>query len=891
MAKSKGKCPGCDDVGPVGDACDGKACQKRGYHYIPNSLWKRAHDTQDGKPDPNIGKLIGDFLVVGLLGSGGFGKVYLALQAPLFRLKGALKLIEFPTENEEFAEALLEKFQGEAEALAELNHPNIVKLIKYGVHEGRPYLVMEFVDKGTTLRSEINVRAKREENFDHQELRHIFGQILNGLEAAHDKSIIHRDIKPENIMLQRVAGNPFHTKILDFGTAKIVERRDTTKWPLGSPSYMAPEQIGLSGLGTWTDLYALGVMAFELVTGRRPFPGETDKEIVSKKLDEEFDPFEQIAHLKLPSEFLLFLGKALAREPKHRFQDVPEFQQAMRVAFDSLAEFDGAVGPGGANLTFLLQSGDIVEFASDKQLASEPQDKPSKLPEVSSDKPKSAMGRVIAALAILAAAGGGLFYFGADFMPMTSNATPKAADATVGVPDGGSALVSADESDDDAGVEDIEETSDVPDGADVESDADDAEEDVEPSPFAALPAHGVVGLSTGKFHSCALRKDGRIHCWGANRDGELGTGDLRAVGDDETAESAVLLDFGDPVKDVIAAGDREASFTCVLTQPGDVRCWGANKHGQLGYGHTDSIGDEKPVGPQHPPPVQVGGEVKELAAGASKFASHVCAILADDSVKCWGSSKFGMLGYGHTNEIGDDEIPATVGPVQVGGTPMEISAGKYNTCVVLDDGKLRCWGWNSVGQLGLGNTEDLGDDEIPTSVDPIDVGGKVEQVSVGRRHVCALLDEGRVRCWGWNNKGQLGYGHTRNIGDDETPADAGDVELSAPAVAVAAGGLHSCALLVDGKVQCWGDNKFGQLGYGHERNVGDTNPPKSVGTVYLDQDVLAVSTGSYHTCVIVESGQLRCWGFNTDGQLGLGHTNNVGDDETPMSVTTFGFGE
>ena len=114
MAEETGKCPGCDETGEVGEACEGKACKKRGYHYIPDEYWDAAHESDDGKPDPNIGQIIGDFLVVGMLGSGGFGKVYLALQAPLFRLKGALKLLEFPTKNEEFAEALLDKFQGEA---------------------------------------------------------------------------------------------------------------------------------------------------------------------------------------------------------------------------------------------------------------------------------------------------------------------------------------------------------------------------------------------------------------------------------------------------------------------------------------------------------------------------------------------------------------------------------------------------------------------------------------------------------------------------------------------------------------------------------------------------------------------------------------------------------
>src|SRR5690606_15339790 len=115
------------------------------------------------------------------------------------------------------------KFQGEAEALAQLSHPNIVRLLKSGMHGERPYLVMEFVEGGKTLREEVYQRAQANAAFTHAELLSIFQQILNGLEAAHQQSIIHRDIKPENIMLQPVVGNPHYVRILDFGTAKFVE--------------------------------------------------------------------------------------------------------------------------------------------------------------------------------------------------------------------------------------------------------------------------------------------------------------------------------------------------------------------------------------------------------------------------------------------------------------------------------------------------------------------------------------------------------------------------------------------------------------------------------------------------------------------------------------------
>lgn len=886
MSDELGKCPSCDEPGEVGQPCEGVACRKRGYHFVPKAYWDRAHAKPNQSPDPLIGQLIGDFLVVDTLGAGGFGKVCLALQSPLFRLRGALKLLEFPNDDPKFQQALLEKFQGEAEVLAELSHPNIVRLIKYGIHRNRPYLVMEYLERGLTLRDEIFSRARAKKGFSHQELRHIFHQMLNGLEAAHDRKIIHRDLKPENIMLQRVVGNPAHVRILDFGIAKFVEGQTDTKWPLGSPSYMAPEQVSLQNLGTWTDLYALGVMFFEMVTGRRPFPGESDEAIMGKKLGGSFDPFEQVADLEIPQPTVDFLRRALARKPQDRQQTVAEFRRDLDAALDALEGHPGAIGEGGRALTHLLESKDIVELGD--VAADGGGSGPPEIPgEASAGAAGRGRGRLFALVALVALLGAGAFLVRGQFggvadedagadRPARDHAL-VAARADGGPTDAGrvnAAVV-------DTGVDDAGPADAV---AGAEADAVDAPEDAaELDAGPALPAWAMTQISAGKYHTCGVRADGKLRCWGGNFDGELGLGHTRKIGDDEAPNRIAALDFGRPVTQVVAAGDRQAGFTCALLEGGKVRCWGANKHGQLGYGHTRNLGDDETL--DKLPDVGLRGSVTQIAAGASKFGSHVCALMDDHTMRCWGSGKFGMLGYGHTNVIGDDELPSTVGKVAVGGPVAAIAAGKYNTCAILEDRSLRCWGWNAQGQLGLGHTRDVGDDEIPASVDPIDVGGEVAQVSVGRRHMCAVLDDGRVRCWGWNNHGQLGLGNTDNIGDDETPASVAPVDLSGPAEQVACGSLHSCALLEDGKIQCWGDNKFGQLGYGHDHAVGDKAPPKSVGTVYLGEPATAVVAGSYHTCALLDSGQVRCWGYNDQGQLGYGHTNLIGDDEMPGSVS------
>ena len=142
------------------------------------------------------------------------------------------------------------------------------------------------------------------------------------------------------------------------------------------------------------------------------------------------------------------------------------------------------------------------------------------------------------------------------------------------------------------------------------------------------------------------------------------------------------------------------------------------------------------------------------------------------------------------------------------------------------------------------------------------------------------MQDGTARCWGRNNKGQLGLGHTNDIGDDETPASLKPIELDGPVTDIVAGSLHTCALL-DGKVRCWGDNKFGQLGYSHTRAVGDDEPVNTVAAVYLGADAISVSAGSYHACVVTKEENVRCWGYNKFGQLGYGHTKTIGDTETP----------
>ena len=194
--------------------------------------------------------------------------------------------------------------------------------------------------------------------------------------------------------------------------------------------------------------------------------------------------------------------------------------------------------------------------------------------------------------------------------------------------------------------------------------------------------------------------------------------------------------------------------------------------------------------------------------------------------------------------MGDGETPASVGPVAIGGPAAQVDVGENYACALLTTGTVRCWGEAGLGQLGYGlGTETIGDDDLPTSVDPLRFGAAILQVSAGSDHTCALLTGGAVQCWGRNGSGQLGYGHDTRVGETDPHDAGGNVMLAGPAVEVAAGGDHTCARLDSGDVQCWGRNEYGQLGYGNTTFIGDTELPTAVGAVDLGGSAIRIVAG------------------------------------------------
>ncbi|MFN7003541.1 MAG: RCC1 domain-containing protein [Roseinatronobacter sp.] len=373
----------------------------------------------------------------------------------------------------------------------------------------------------------------------------------------------------------------------------------------------------------------------------------------------------------------------------------------------------------------------------------------------------------------------------------------------------------------------------------------------EPAASSAAARTGVRDVAVGANHTCAVAQSGSVWCWGENSGGAIGDGTLvrRLV-------PTRVVDLDGPHV-AVAVGE---GFSCALSESGAVHCWGRNTRGQLGDGTTSN--SVRPV------PVRgLQSGVQAITAGAGS----ACAINAQGRVLCWGENSDGQLGDGSTT--------ARSRPVRVqglGGDVQAISAGSRHACALNRNGRAMCWGANRRGQLGDGTyTRRL----VATRV--AGVPRDARAISVGGGHSCMLDRQGRVLCWGWNGDGALGSGNyessplrvrARRIG-------TGAIALSALGEAWEAGNVprgHTCAVMADGRTMCWGRNDQGQIGNG---GTGGSARPLRVRGLSTPQH-LAQGVGQ-HRCAINAAGRLMCWGENVYGQLG---NDSISIARTPVAV-------
>lgn len=391
-----------------------------------------------------------------------------------------------------------------------------------------------------------------------------------------------------------------------------------------------------------------------------------------------------------------------------------------------------------------------------------------------------------------------------------------------------------------------------------------------------VPQGGIIALSAGQFHTCALISDGSARCWGEGGRGQLGTDPYPPSRNEATLEDSVytvaVQNLSAPAVAITAGGFE----TCAANSSG-LQCWGYNFYGQLGSS-----------APFSKVPVQV-----TAVTGASKVAAgtgFACALVNADTTNkpvCWGDNTDGRLGAGLT--VARSSIRTPVAGISSAST---LDLGNGQACAIPSGATVPlCWGSNSNGQVGDGTTTAR---PTPVAVSGLATASGLEaggaRDAAERGHTCALTSNNKVSCWGRNGNGELGVEENDgSLADHSTPVvvqydsnparpdtDPRNVTLADldSVTSVVTGGFHSCALRSDGTVWCWGRNDVGQLGDGSTTEwhhaVQVQKDDADLANNHPLTGVRALTVGADFTCALLATGSAKCWGGNGHGQLGDG---------------------
>lgn len=365
-------------------------------------------------------------------------------------------------------------------------------------------------------------------------------------------------------------------------------------------------------------------------------------------------------------------------------------------------------------------------------------------------------------------------------------------------------------------------------------------------------------VSAGTSHTCAIRLSRRLYCWGSDRYGQLGDG-----GTNVNQADPVEVAGGGEWAAVSAGGtsphgaeEATESHTCAIKTTGQLYCWGDDTYGQLGHGGPNVNQVE---------PVEVDGGGTDWAS-VTTGGYHTCALKDSGRLYCWGSDGSGRLGNGGTDT--DENQPVEVeAPIGSATNWVAVSAGESHSCALRTRGRLYCWGSDGSGELGDGFPE-------VSQPAPVQVGVATTwaAVTTGAGHTCATKTNGRLYCWGWGDRGQLGNGgHTNQY----TPTQVG---VATNWSAVEGGFAHTCGRKSNGRLFCWGSDDSGELGDGMPLALQTTPVPVVGGTNWG-----GIAAGGAHTCALKTNRRLLCWGGGGSGQLGIGVTTT--SQPTPVRVS------
>jgi alpha-tubulin suppressor-like RCC1 family protein/tRNA A-37 threonylcarbamoyl transferase component Bud32 len=841
-------------------------------------------------PRAALAELEADYDILDELGRGGSAIVFRARDRALGR-DVAIKVLR--TQPHEDAEAVA-RLEREARTVAQLQHPNIVTL--YGIRrlrDDRLALIMQLVP-GRSLREWLAEHGA----LSWSDAERILVDVAAALSSAHDAGIVHRDVKPENIFLDAATGRAM---LSDFGVARAIDSASSVTLPgsaIGTPAYMSPEQIDGAAPDARSDLYSLGLVGWEMLSGRRPWDGESLYRVIFKQKREQLEPVDNVRS-DVPPRLSYSIETLLEKNPDRRWGSAriflaelpraapPEGWRRWRAerrrrlrsqSFDAARE-RGASIVGAALETVRFQRSEAMsarvhggnrgdaahhpapdlDASAEPSIASESTRRTRAKPEpaapaamgrgnVSTDDVRVHVARgrssrrksgwLLAALVLVAAGVGAATYLN------RGDATRISSNVIVPVEDGRGVEVPVAPADPRvppalASADSLDSAAGTLAGADSQARADSLKRSLI---VAGGTAVSPLDTSAAAANSAAAAFAPDTAAAAAAR--RRAADSIAAV-----AGATARRRTADSIAAVTAAAARRRTADSI----GAIRAAATNTRQRVGsttFADVNARASASVPAAAAPPSVSFASARGRVVAGGR----HSC-LLTDVGISyCWGANDRGQLG---TTLQRSEEAPAAV----AGGRAFaQIAAGVSHTCGVNRAGEVFCWGDNSRGQLGDGTRASR---DAPT---PTAVPRAVRSLVAGRARTCALARDGSVWCWGADADD--------SSGDDSALPDR--VALEGAAAANAVGWQHACAILVSGVVQCWGSNESGQLGNGGE--AAARTPLAILSTARFT----SIAAGATHTCAVSTASEVWCWGRNTNGQLGTGDRQNRA---TPVKIT------
>jgi len=815
-------------------------------------------------------ELDADYTLLGELGRGGMAVVFRARDRDLGR-EVAVKVVRPRFAADEEAVARLAR---EARTVAQLEHPNIVGVYSIRHLADRSVaLVMQLIP-GRTLKQAVTEDGP----FDAATAEQVLRDIARALAYAHRAGVVHRDVKPENIFLDATSGRAM---LSDFGVARVMDaptELTATGTTIGTPTYMAPEQIDGVHLDGRSDLYSLGMVGWEMLTGERPWAGESLYSVIYRQKHDQLPAIDSFRE-DIPSRTQYLIEGLMPKNPDRRWASAARFLTllASDQALPGFKEWESAQRRRRRTRVFqqARQRGDsVIEAALETVKFSRPptpvapldaaRQTPSAPPAEDSERFFEPTGAAAATLGLRSA----------SRTPLTRQATAALGTAAGGLaptsPSGGFSVQRPPHL---ANVRLSEGVTVIP-----------------ASGRSRLMRVGVFAVAVATLSAVLWIQFGPAR---AEEVKLIGFPDVQA---DDRGVAVPVVPAADTTSksgadSVVATGADSSTVKqpppSAVTTPPNTRLRGVSPKadsarlaatppppGTRAAPAPDTttrpaVSTSPPVLPVAPivPALTFPKDGGRVAAGRG----HSCAIDDDGRAICWGSNDNGQLGDGTT--VSERPTPA---PVAGDFTFEQISSGMGHTCGLTSNDRVVCWGQNTSGQLGDGTTQ--------SRSAPVGVTSSVgfRMIRAGREHTCGISSQRNVLCWGANGDGQLGNG-SRNSRTSPVLVDVpGQVaELSL-------GWYHTCALTMDGAAYCWGRNDNGQLGDGS--SASHSVPTK----VKADIPFVSIATGASHSCAITSgAGEAWCWGRNNSGQLGNGSSLDssmprASSGATPFSTITAG---